>query len=183
MTGGRKWRERPFTSWTTDLCYFFIDERRTNKDRLPHGRIRATGNKNIKMWKVDRWTDERKSVHRGLVKSEVVYGTVKVSLCGVIWKSPKSMWKMYFSREAICKFFWNAPNSNTSSISIRNLITWFYMFEKFEMPHLRVIVFGMWLFMPSHFSKKKFFWHSGMSRNGSLNWVCAPKNRPIWFFS
>jgi len=34
--------------------------------------------KNIKMWsEVDGWTDGRKSVRGGLVKSEVVYGAVK----------------------------------------------------------------------------------------------------------
>ena len=37
--------------------------------------------KNIKMWtEVDGWTDGRKSVPGGLVKSEVVYGAVKVSI-------------------------------------------------------------------------------------------------------
>ena len=37
--------------------------------------------KNIKMWtEVDGWTDRRKSVHGGLVKSEVVYGALKVSI-------------------------------------------------------------------------------------------------------
>ena len=37
--------------------------------------------KNIKMWsEVNGWTDGRKSVRGGLVKSEVVYGAVKVSL-------------------------------------------------------------------------------------------------------
>ena len=37
--------------------------------------------KNIKMWtEVDGWTDGRKSVRGGLVKSEVSYGAVKVSL-------------------------------------------------------------------------------------------------------
>ena len=29
---------------------------------------------------------------------------------------------------------------------------------------------------------KNFFRDLGMSRNGSKNRVCAPKNRPIWFF-
>ena len=37
--------------------------------------------KNIKIWtEVDGWTDGRKSVRGGLVKSEVLYGAVKVSL-------------------------------------------------------------------------------------------------------
>ena len=37
--------------------------------------------KNIKMWtEVDGWTDGRKYVRGGLVKSEVVYDAVKVSL-------------------------------------------------------------------------------------------------------
>ena len=37
--------------------------------------------KNIKMsMEVDGWTDGRKPVRGGLVKSEVVYGAVKVSL-------------------------------------------------------------------------------------------------------
>ena len=37
--------------------------------------------KNNKMWtEVDEWTDERMSVREGLVKSEVVYGALKVSI-------------------------------------------------------------------------------------------------------
>ena len=45
----------------------------------------------------------------------------------------------------------------------------------------------VWLFMATlHWrviSVKNFFRDLGMSRNGSKNRVCAPKNRPIWFFS
>ena len=37
---------------------------------------------------------------------------------------------------------------------------------------------GVWLLMTSHLSEI-FFQVLGMSRNGSQNRLCAPKNRPI----
>ena len=55
------------------------------------------------------------------------------------------MWKMYFSREAICILFWNAPKSKTfifgSFLAFKQVtccffeMPRFFMFEYFEMPH------------------------------------------------
>ena len=62
----------------------------------------------------------------------------------VIWNAPKSMWKMYFHVRPYARKIWNAPKSNTPSFSIflfEISSRGFYKFEKFEMPHLRVIVF------------------------------------------
>ena len=66
----------------------------------------------------------------------------------VIWNAPKSMWKIYFSRDGICLFFWNAQNSKNFSFSlffVRILITCsffempdFHMFDYFEMPNFRI---------------------------------------------
>ena len=67
------WTERPSTSWKVSderPWVFVINGRRTNKDSPPPEQIRA----------VDGLTDGRKSVRGGLVKSEVSYGAVKVSL-------------------------------------------------------------------------------------------------------
>ena len=63
------WTERPSTSWKVSderPWVFVINGRRTNKDSPPHEQIRA-----ICPWR---------SVRGGLVKSEVSYGAVKVSL-------------------------------------------------------------------------------------------------------
>ena len=57
---------------------------------------------------------------------------------GVSWNAPKSVWKMYFSREAICILFWNAPNSNNfifGSFLVLKLVTCLF----FEMPHFSVV--------------------------------------------
>ena len=69
---------------------------------------------------------------------------------GIIWNAPKSMWKMYFSREAICILFWNAPNSNNFSFGsflVLKLVTClffeiphFSVVKKFEMPHFSYLI-------------------------------------------
>jgi len=53
-------------------------------------------------------------------------------ISGVIWNDPQSMWKMYFSREAICIFIWKAPKSKTfifGSFFILKIITCFFLWN------------------------------------------------------
>ena len=50
-----------------------------------------------------------------------------VNIREVIWNAPKSMRKIYFSRDFICIKFWNAQKSNTCSI-----------FATFEKPNFRI---------------------------------------------
>ena len=87
------------------------------------------------------------SLTRARIKSILKFQPL-YSLRGVSWNARKSMWKIYFSRDGICKFFWNAQNSNTFRFSlffVRILITCsffempdFHMFDYFEMPNFRI---------------------------------------------
>ena len=86
------WTERPSTSWKVSderPWVFVINGRRTNKDSSPPEQIRAMSHYKYSVHiffgiklrtEVDGLTDGRKSVRGGLVKSEVSYGAVKVSL-------------------------------------------------------------------------------------------------------
>ena len=70
---------------------------------------------------------------------------------GVLWNTPKSMWKIYFSRDAICIFL-NAPfqfrllfcfkNWSRVFLNASHFLIWFWKGTEIEMGHL-----------------KKYIWH------------------------
>ena len=94
-----------------------------------------------------------------MIKIEIVQKNVLAYNTRGIMKCPKNMWKMYFSREAICILFWNAPNSNNfifGSFLVLKLVTCLF----FEMPHFSVVKNGAfrkidtWLVLKREMNRK-----------------------------
>ena len=57
----------------------------------------------------DRWWPNSGHTVVKYINKREIYFIIR----DVIWNAPKSMWKMYFSRDDICILFWNAPKSKT----------------------------------------------------------------------
>ena len=78
----------------------------------------------------------------------------------VWWDAPKSMWKMYFSRDSIFLIFWNAPKSKNFIFCFFSVKNWSHA-NFFEMPNFFMFDFS-WnapFFPFSEKDKKRISWY------------------------
>ena len=94
-----------------------------------------------------------------------------------LWNTPKSMWKMYFSRKAICILFWNASNLNNfifGSFLVLKLVTCLFSkcpillyekkthvtsFKTRNQPKMKLFEFGEFQNKMHMASREKYIFH------------------------